>query len=98
MARRHEALVSLSHDRHHGLAIALRLPQGESALLDGLTRDHHDIASMIGRQEAIDRDDLLWQLAAIGARLEELIPAEERTLFPMCEARLSQADLSKTRA
>ena len=40
MAKRHESLVSLSHDHHHGLALALRLRQGDKALLnDGWTHD-----------------------------------------------------------
>jgi iron-sulfur cluster repair protein YtfE (RIC family) len=40
MAKRHPSLVTLSHDHHHGLALALRLRQGDSALLnDGWTHD-----------------------------------------------------------
>ena len=40
MAKRHKSLIELSHDHHHGLALALRLRQGNDALLnDGWTHD-----------------------------------------------------------
>jgi hemerythrin-like domain-containing protein len=35
VAKRHPSLVLLSQDHHHGLALAIRLKQGEKALLNG---------------------------------------------------------------
>jgi hypothetical protein len=67
-----------------------RTAPDSGTLPDGLTRDHRDIAFMIDRMEATDRNDL-WRRS--GPDLRQHIRAEERTLFPMCEARLSQADL-----
>lgn len=69
MAKRHPSLVSLSHDHHHGLALALRLHQGENALLtDGWTHDRKEQAR---RVQYFYRDEL-----AVHFRLEEEI------LFP----------------
>ena len=69
MARRHSSLVPLSHDHHHGLALALRLRQGREALLnDGWTHDRFEQARRV---------------ADFYAR--ELVPhfhAEEAVLFP----------------
>lgn len=48
MAKRHQSLVSLSHDHHHGLALALRLRQGGNALLnDGWTHDRQAQAQIV---------------------------------------------------
>jgi iron-sulfur cluster repair protein YtfE (RIC family) len=50
MAKRHPSLISLSHDHHHGLALALRLRQGASALLnDGWTHDRREQARRVLR-------------------------------------------------
>jgi len=72
-----------------------RTPPNAEALLDSLARDHRNISSMIGNLEGRDRENLHRRLAEIGTRLEEHIRTEERTLFPMCEARMSKADLEK---
>jgi iron-sulfur cluster repair protein YtfE (RIC family) len=73
MAQRHPSLIALSHDHHHGLALALRLRQGQRALLtDGWTHDRREQA----RRTADFFDD-------------ELAPhfaAEERALFPVLRA------------
>ena len=69
MSKRHSALVSLSRDHHHTLALALRLRQGEKALLtDGWSHDRKEQAR---RVQQFFRDDL-----TIHFRLEEEI------LFP----------------
>ena len=48
MAKRHPSLISLSHDHHHGLALALRLRQGDSALLnDGWTHNRREQARRV---------------------------------------------------
>jgi iron-sulfur cluster repair protein YtfE (RIC family) len=48
MAKRHPSLISLSHDHHHGLALALRLRQGDAALLnDGWTHDRIEQARRV---------------------------------------------------
>ncbi len=66
---RHPSLVSLSHDHHHGLALGLRLSQGDDALLtDGWTHDPAGQAELVTRFYR-----------------EELAPhfrAEEEVLFP----------------
>lgn len=50
MAKRHPSLVLLSHDHHHGLALALRLRQGDTALLtDGWTHDRNEQARHVLR-------------------------------------------------
>ena len=50
MAKRHQSLISLSHDHHHGLALALRLRQGDKALLtDGWTHDREKQAERVLR-------------------------------------------------
>ncbi len=69
MAKRHESLIELSHDHHHGLALALRLKQGDSALLtDGWT---HDRAEQAKRVQRFYREELRPHFAA-----------EEQALFP----------------
>jgi hemerythrin-like domain-containing protein len=69
MAKRLPSLVPLSHDHHHGLAIALRLRQGESALLtDGWTHDPVRQAAIVAE---FYRTDLRAHFAA-----------EEEALFP----------------
>ncbi len=48
MAKRNQSLVALSHDHHHGLALALRLKQGDKALLtDGWTHDRREQAARV---------------------------------------------------
>ena len=48
MAKRHKSLIELSHDHHHGLAFALRLRQGDNALLnDGWTHDRSEQAKRV---------------------------------------------------
>ncbi|MBX2989998.1 MAG: hemerythrin domain-containing protein [Bacteroidetes bacterium] len=48
MAKRHPGLVPLSHDHHHGLALAIRLQQGNNALLnDGWTHDRVEQAKRV---------------------------------------------------
>jgi iron-sulfur cluster repair protein YtfE (RIC family) len=50
VAKRHQSLISLSHDHHHGLALALRLQQGDKALLaDGWTHDRDQQADRVLR-------------------------------------------------
>ncbi len=69
MAKRHQSLVSLSHDHHHGLALALRLRQGNSALLnDGWTHDRQAQARVV--QKFYDEE------LSVHFRLEEIV------LFP----------------
>jgi len=78
MAKRHPSLVLLSHDHHHGLALALRLRQGDAALLtDGWTHDP-------GRQRGIVAE----------FHRKELVPhfaAEEEALFPVVRAEIPAA-------
>ncbi|MBM2846705.1 MAG: Hemerythrin cation binding domain protein [Bacteroidetes bacterium] len=69
MAKRHPSLVSLSQDHHHGLALALRLRQGDKALLnDGWTHDRREQAK---RVEDFYRAELCHHFIA-----------EEKALFP----------------
>lgn len=69
MAKRHPALISLSHDHHHGLALALRLRQGDKALLnDGWVHDRREQATRVLKFYA---DELRPHFAA-----------EEEALFP----------------
>ncbi len=74
---RHPSLISLSHDHHHGLAVGLRLSQGDAALLaDGWTHDPAGQADLVMRFYR-----------------EELVPhfrAEEEVLFPAARAALPQ--------
>src|SRR5512134_1206705 len=70
MAKRHPSLVALSHDHHHGLALALRLRQGDAALLtDGWIHDRPEQAKRVG---AFYRQELRSHFLA-----------EEKTLFPV---------------
>ena len=69
MAKRHGSLIDLSHDHHHGLALALRLKQGDNALLsDGWTHDRVEQARRVGRFYRVE--------------LQPHFAAEERALFP----------------
>lgn len=69
MAKRHPSLVTLSHDHHHGLALALRLRQGDSALLtDGWVHDRHEQARRVAD---------FYQ-----TELRRHFLAEEQVLFP----------------
>lgn len=48
MAKRHRSLIPLSQDHHHGLALAVRLQQGNNALLnDGWTHDRVEQAKRV---------------------------------------------------
>jgi len=48
VAKRVPALIVLSHDHHHGLALALRLRQGDKALLnDGWTHNRKEQAKRV---------------------------------------------------
>jgi hemerythrin-like domain-containing protein len=70
MARRHPGLIGLSHDHHHGLALALRLRQGDNALLnDGWTHDRRAQADVVRR---FFENELRGHFAA-----------EEEVLFPL---------------
>ncbi|MER3524835.1 MAG: hypothetical protein C4326_12500 [Ignavibacteria bacterium] len=74
MAKRHASLVSLSHDHHHGLALALRLRQGDQALLnDGWTHDRDEQARRV--QQFYENE------------LRHHFRAEEEALFPALETR-----------
>lgn len=73
MAKRHHSLVPLSQDHHHGLALALRLRQGDQALLnDGWTHDRAEQARRV--QEFYERD------------LRSHFAAEEDAVFPVLRA------------
>src|SRR5512143_2894435 len=134
---RHPALISLSHDHHHGLALGLRLSQGEKALLtDGWTHeparqaeqvarfyqdklvphfraeeevlfpavmaalpqladlirrlvgDHRNLEARIDTLRTLPAARLRPALQDIGHLLQDHIRAEERVLFPACEAGL----------
>ena len=75
MAKRHASLIALSHDHHHGLAVALRLKQGDKALLtDGWT---HDPAEQATRVERFYNDNLRLHFRA---EEEELFPAMLREI------------------
>ena len=79
MARRHPALVPLSHDHHHTLALALRLVQGEAALLnDGWTHDRHE---QVRRVRELYSDNLRQHFGA-----------EEEVLFPAMRAGIAGVD------
>ncbi|MFN0157933.1 MAG: hemerythrin domain-containing protein [Bacteroidota bacterium] len=70
MAKRHASLVPLSHDHHHGLALALRLRQGTNALLnDGWTHDRREQAKRV--------------LDFYHTELRPHFAAEEEVVFPM---------------
>jgi len=72
MAKRHPAFVGLSHDHHHTLVLALRLRQGEEALLtDGWTDDSQQQRLRVRR---FSEEDLRSHFAA-----------EEEILFPSVE-------------
>lgn len=74
---RHSSLIALSHDHHHGLALGLRLSQGEDALLsDGWTHDPAGQASLVMR---FYRDELIAHFRA-----------EEEVLFPLVRTDLPQ--------
>jgi iron-sulfur cluster repair protein YtfE (RIC family) len=69
VAQRHQSLIALSHDHHHGLALAVRLRQGDTALLnDGWTHDRTKQAKRVQRfyEES----------------LQAHFKAEEEALFP----------------
>ncbi len=70
MAKRHHSLVPLSQDHHHGLALALRLRQGDKALLnDGWTHDRAEQARRV--QQFYERE------------LRSHFQAEEEAVFPV---------------
>jgi iron-sulfur cluster repair protein YtfE (RIC family) len=77
VAKRDPSLISLSHDHHHSLALAVRLKQGDKALLsDGWT---HDRRAQVQRVEQFYNEEL---------RLHFKI--EEQVLFPMMRSALPQ--------
>ncbi len=79
MAKRHRSLISLSHDHHHGLALAVRLKQGNQALLnDGWTHDRKEQAVVVQR--------------FFDAELRGHFAAEEEVLFPVIRHHTSEAD------
>ena len=78
MAKRHASLVPLSQDHHHGLALALRLRQGNDALLiDGWTHDRIEQARRV--QEFYF------------AELRIHFQAEEEILFPAMRLEIPDA-------
>jgi len=78
MAKRHPSLVSLSHDHHHGLALALRLRQGDAALLnDGWTHDRREQAKRV--------------LTFYQEELSVHFRLEEEILFPAMMKHVAQA-------
>ena len=69
MAKRRPSLVLLSQDHHHGLALALRLRQGDNALLtNSWTHDRKEQAKHVQR---FYNEELRWHFKA-----------EEDALFP----------------
>jgi hemerythrin-like domain-containing protein len=75
MAKRHPSLILLSQDHHHGLALALRLRQGDTALLnDGWTHD---------RGEQAKRVQHFYE-----SELRPHFKAEEEVLFPILQQQL----------
>jgi iron-sulfur cluster repair protein YtfE (RIC family) len=75
VAKRHAAFIGLSHDHHHTLALALRLRQGEGALLsDGWTHDPMLQIQLVQR--------------FLEADLRPHFAAEEDILFPSVERSL----------
>jgi len=80
VAKRHPSLVSLSQDHHHGLALALRLRQGDKALLnDGWT---HDRAEQAVRTRKFYMEGL-----------RPHFKAEEEVLFPLMRSMLEQCSV-----
>lgn len=78
MAKRHSSLRDLSRDHHHGLALALRLRQGDNALLnDGWTHDRREQAK---RVQAFFESELSRHFAA-----------EEKVLFPLMEQHVPES-------
>lgn len=82
MAKRHPSLVSLSQDHHHTLALALRLRQGEKALLtDGWTHDRNLQAE---RVQEIYRTELRSHFKAeeevVFPAMREHVPASAATI------------------
>jgi hemerythrin-like domain-containing protein len=76
MAKRHPSLVPLSQDHHHGLALALRLRQGDRALLnDGWTHDRDEQARRVVK---FYEDEL-----------RKHFKAEEDAVFPIMEKYIS---------
>lgn len=78
MAKRDPALIPLSHDHHHGLALALRLRQGDTALLnDGWTHDRREQAKQV--KEFHEEE------------LRAHFRAEEDALFPVLREHVPEA-------
>jgi len=78
MAKRNQSLVALSHDHHHGLALALRLKQGDKALLnEGWTHDRREQANRV--------------LRFYNQELRHHFYAEERALFPAMQKHMPEA-------
>lgn len=80
MAKRHPSLIPLSHDHHHGLALAARLQQGNNALLnDGWTHDRVEQAKRV--RHFYEND------------LRPHFKAEEEIVFPMMRRYVSGSSL-----
>jgi hemerythrin-like domain-containing protein len=78
MARRRRSLVKLSREHHRTLALALRLVQGEKALLNhGWTHDRRDQARRVG---SIFEQDLKRHFAV-----------EEEVLFPAIRVHIAES-------
>lgn len=78
MAQRHPSLIPLSHDHHYGLALALRLKQGDKALLnDGWTHDRHEQARRVR--------------AFYESELRPHFDAEERVVFPAMQKEMQHS-------
>ena len=78
MPKRHAGLIALSHDHHHTLALALRLRQGDAALLnDGWTHDTIEQARRLARYY---EDELRIHFKS-----------EEEILFPLVRTHLRDA-------
>ncbi len=78
MAKRHPSLVLLSQDHHHGLALALRLRQGDQALLtDGWTHDRTEQARRV--HEFYEKE------------LRSHFVAEEEAVFPILREHSSRS-------
>jgi hemerythrin-like domain-containing protein len=68
-----------------------------AALLDTLTTEHAEMRSYIDQLSQVPHDDatLPQLLEAFGDLLERHIRREERELFPLYEARLSETDTAR---
>ena len=79
MKRRHESLIPLSHDHHHGLVVALRLREGYGRLEP--SRAGEGIESLVKETEAFYQGSLLPHFRT-----------EEEVLFPALKPVLELGD------